>query len=99
MNNQLIMENYLLVLKSTVEVYIHGTLENYIADKCKLFSQTKKEGFCILNKDDEHFEQAKSSSNGTVLTYGEGVDNDLYFKNIRLYPGRNLFTIVYKEKE
>ena len=27
MNNQLIMDNYLLVLKSTVEVYVHGTLE------------------------------------------------------------------------
>lgn len=28
MNNQIIMENYLLVLKSTVEVYVHGTLES-----------------------------------------------------------------------
>ena len=28
MNDQLIMENYLLVLKSTTEVYVHGTLES-----------------------------------------------------------------------
>lgn len=28
MNNKLIMENYLLVLKSTVEVFVHGTLES-----------------------------------------------------------------------
>lgn len=28
MDNKLIFENYLLVLKSTVEVYIHGTLES-----------------------------------------------------------------------
>ena len=28
MDNQLIFENYLLVLKSTVEVYVHGTLES-----------------------------------------------------------------------
>jgi len=26
--DRLIMENYLLVLKSTVEVYVHGTLES-----------------------------------------------------------------------
>ncbi len=26
--NQLVMDNYLLILKSTVEVYIHGTLES-----------------------------------------------------------------------
>ena len=28
MNDKLLMENYLLILKSTVEVYIHGTLES-----------------------------------------------------------------------
>ena len=28
MNDKLIMDNYLLVLKSTVEVYVHGTLES-----------------------------------------------------------------------
>ncbi len=78
---------------------IHGTLENYIESKCKLFKQTKKSGYCILNKDDEHFKKAYSMANGKVLTYGEDKDNDLYFKNIKLFPGRNLFTIVYKGKE
>lgn len=28
MDNQLAMDTYLLVLKSTVEVYVHGTLES-----------------------------------------------------------------------
>ena len=28
MNDKLLMENYLLVLKSTVEVYVNGTLES-----------------------------------------------------------------------
>ena len=28
MNDKLIMENYLLILKSTVEVFVHGTLES-----------------------------------------------------------------------
>ena len=28
MNDELLMANYLLILKSTVEVYIHGTLES-----------------------------------------------------------------------
>ena len=28
MNDQLIMNNYLLILKSTVEVYVHGSLES-----------------------------------------------------------------------
>lgn len=28
MNNKIILENYLLIIKSTIEVYIHGTLES-----------------------------------------------------------------------
>ena len=28
MNDQIRMDNYLLILKSTVEVYVHGTLES-----------------------------------------------------------------------
>lgn len=28
MNNQQAMDNYLLILKSTIEVYVHGTLES-----------------------------------------------------------------------
>lgn len=28
MNDQLMMDNYLLILKSTIEVYVHGTLES-----------------------------------------------------------------------
>ena len=32
MNDKLLMENYLLILKSTVEVYIHGTLESTNSD-------------------------------------------------------------------
>ena len=36
MNDQLIMNNYLLVLKSTTEVYVHGTLESANEDIRKL---------------------------------------------------------------
>lgn len=28
MNDRLLMDNYLMVLKSTIEVYVHGTLES-----------------------------------------------------------------------
>lgn len=36
MFDQLLMDNYLLVLKSTIEVYIHGTLESSNEDIRKL---------------------------------------------------------------
>lgn len=40
MLDKLIMENYLLVLKSTVEVFVHGTLESSNED----IRETLKEG-------------------------------------------------------
>lgn len=32
MSDQVLMDNYLLLLKSTVEVYVHGTLESSTSD-------------------------------------------------------------------
>ena len=40
MNDQLLMNNYLLVLKSTVEVYVHGTLESSNEDVRKLLKSS-----------------------------------------------------------
>lgn len=78
---------------------IHGSLEKYIEAKCLLFKQVKKDGYCILNKDDDHFEEVKNASNGKVLTYGKDESNDLYFKDVKLLPGKNIFTIVYQKKD
>ena len=78
---------------------IHGTLENYVESKNKLFSQTKKDGYCILNRDDEHFESSKAACNGKILTYGKSKENDLYFKDVKLLPGLNIFTACYKGEE
>ena len=40
MNDQELMDNYLLILKSTIEVYVHGTLESSNPD----VRNTLKEG-------------------------------------------------------
>ena len=40
MNDKLIMENYLLILKSTVEVYVHGTLESSNQDIRQLLNSS-----------------------------------------------------------
>ena len=40
MDNKLYMENYLLILKSTVEVYVHGTLESSNQDIRELLNSS-----------------------------------------------------------
>lgn len=78
---------------------IHGSFENYLECKKQLFKQTKKEGFCILNKDDEYFEDMKSACNGQVLTYGKEEDNDLQIVSYEVYPDHTDIVYKYKGKE
>lgn len=75
----------------------HKTLENYIDCKCELFRNTI--GPCILNKDDEHYLEVLKACKSKVYTYGSSADNDLYFKDVQLYPDRTEFKIVYENKE
>ncbi len=75
----------------------HKTLENYINCKCELFRNT--EGPCILNKDDEHFQEVAQSCKGKIYTYGSKQDNDLYFKDVQLYPDKTEFNIIYENTE
>ena len=77
----------------------HKTLENYIDCKLNLFRQTKKDGFCIINKDDEHFSKVKEASNGKVLTYGMGEGNDLQIVNFDVTPHKTFITFKYQNKE
>ena len=78
---------------------IHGSFENYIDCKCQLFRQVKKDGYCILNKDDEFFETVKDACVGKVLTYGVDKDNDMYIKDYKITPYKTEITFVYNNKE
>ena len=77
---------------------VHGTIENYVNSKLDLFRNTKKEGFCILNIDDEHFKKAKDASNGKILTYGSKKECDLYFKDVELHSSFTEFSFIYQNK-
>ena len=75
---------------------IHGSFENYLESKLQLFKQTKKDGFCILNHDDQYFEQAKAACNGKVLTYGIGEDNTLQIVNFQIFPDHTSINYKYE---
>jgi len=78
---------------------IHGSFENYIDCKCQLFNQIEKNGFAILNKDDEFFDKVKSCCSCNILTYGTGEDNDLQIKKFTVRPDKTLITYKFKNKE
>lgn len=77
----------------------HGTLENYIECKKELFRHVKKNGKCILNKDDAYYEEVKSACIGKVLTYGKGEDNTLQIKHFAISPNNTVVTFAYDSKD
>ena len=77
---------------------IHGSFENYLESKLKLFKQTKKDGYCVLNHDDPYFEQAKAACNGHVLTYGLGEDNDLQIAHFDIFPDHTDIQFKYEDR-
>ncbi|MGN1379722.1 MAG: UDP-N-acetylmuramoyl-L-alanyl-D-glutamate--2,6-diaminopimelate ligase [Bacilli bacterium] len=77
----------------------HGSYENYIDCKCQLFRQTKKDGYCILNHDDEKYEKCKMACNGKIATYGKGKDNTLQILNYTIYPDHTDIIYKYENKE
>lgn len=78
---------------------IHGSFENYLECKCMQFSRIEKNGYSILNKDDQYYETVKKACHGNILTYGKDKDNDLYIKSFKTYPNKTNITYVYKNKE
>ena len=76
---------------------IHKTVENYVECKKKLFEQVKKDGFCVLNKDDKYFDDFKKICNGKVITYGKN-DCDLEIVNIKEFINKTEITLKYQDK-
>ena len=76
----------------------HGTMEAYFSEKAKLFENTKSEGACILNSDDDYFEQFKNHCQGSVITYGENPEADYYFFDVRLEKTMTSFKLKIKNE-
>lgn len=72
----------------------HKTFENYLNCKCKLFDQIRKDGYAILNKDDEHFNEVLSHCKCKVLTYGRDESCNLYIKDFKIFSDKTLITFV-----
>lgn len=78
---------------------IHKTIDNYIRCKSKLFKQVRKDGFCILNKDDKYFEKIKNSCNGKIITYGINNNPDFRITKIKEKKNKTKFSIINDNKK
>lgn len=71
----------------------HGTMDNYIAAKRKLFENC---GVAILNGDDAYFEKMQKGIKCPITTYGVKSNTDYVAKDIEYYPAGTNFTLSGK---
>ena len=76
----------------------HKTMDEYCKAKSILFKQTKKDGYSIINIDDEYAEKIAESCNGKVLYYGKNDNADFKFTNVEINNNYTKFTLTYKDK-
>ncbi len=79
---------------------IHGSFENYIECKSKLFKQIKKDGYSILNSDDEFYETIKNACvSKNIWTYGKHDTDTLQIVNYEITPSITHITYKINNKE
>ena len=61
-----------------------GSLENILKEKIKLLSAIPKDGWAILNWDDENIKKAKIKTQAKILRYGISKEADFWAENIKV---------------
>lgn len=77
----------------------HGNMENYFLAKAKLFELLPKEGYAIVNLDDQYAVRIIDYTDANVVTFGCDSDADYIIDDIVLTPKNSTFTIIDSKTE
>ncbi|MCK5113421.1 MAG: UDP-N-acetylmuramoyl-L-alanyl-D-glutamate--2,6-diaminopimelate ligase [Phycisphaerae bacterium] len=76
----------------------HGTMEDYLASKCKLFEAILPRGTAVINRDDPYAEQIAAATEATVCTYGLNPLADLQGRIHRIDAEGTDFDMIIGEQ-
>lgn len=71
---------------------------DYFKTIVEVFKNTKDTGFCILNRDDQYFENVKAFCKGRVLTYGKNLESNLQILGYSINNSKTLIKFKYNEE-
>ena len=74
---------------------LHGTMENYLRAKSRLFRMCRKG---VMNADDSYFERMRARARCDIITYGIESDCDIKAENIEYMMDSVSFSVRYKGK-
>lgn len=74
----------------------HGTMENYLAAKCRLFESLSPQGIAVINRDDRYADKIIAATKATVRTYGLNPLADIQGRIHRIDAEGTDFYIISK---
>lgn len=74
----------------------HGTKDEYVSSKMKLFRSLRSSGYAILNRDDSYFEQFKLCTDAQVITFGIDQESDVCASHINYSLQNTVLDIRYR---
>lgn len=74
-------------------IEVHGSFENYVNSKLKLLDLVKKDGFVIVNGDDNNL---KNINCNNLIRFGFNKDNDCIIKNVNYLDKFTIIEILFK---
>lgn len=75
---------------------VHGTMDNYLQAKLRLFKGMKKDGLAVINLDDEYYDVINGACECRTVSYSIYKDEaDYVAKNITMNASCTEFTLVH----
>ena len=84
---------------SSEHLDIHGSFDNYLRSKMRLFQKVKSDGIKVLNKDDIYYESFAKVCRDGFVTYGRDNDCTLQIVEYKCMYNKTSIKFKYKDRE
>ena len=76
----------------------HGTMENYLKAKIKLFEMIRPDGYGVINADDDNAEAFIRACRGRIFTYGMKENSVFRIREYHIDTSGTAFTVEYNNE-
>jgi UDP-N-acetylmuramoyl-L-alanyl-D-glutamate--2,6-diaminopimelate ligase len=74
-------------------VTLHGSMDNYVKEKLKLFQYLSPKSLAVLPKESEYYNTFKKATKAKVVTYGFDSNNDFWLEGSKVHCPNQVFDL------
>ncbi|MGC8651007.1 MAG: Mur ligase family protein [Minisyncoccia bacterium] len=77
-------------------VTLHGSMDNYVKEKLKLFQYLSPTSLAVLPSESEYFDVFKKATKAKIVTYGVNPQNDFWAEDSKIHCKDQIFDLKLK---